>query len=242
MSKRPKAFESVYTDEQREAVAFATVDRGIRPYRRVVELARLGDLTHNGQKLDPFDITESYVSDLARKRRKARAGQQTSQLAAAPPRDAIEALRRRLVNAADAMLEHLEKQIRNDAGKADPERLRQIMRAVREAAALPGPTDPRPPAPGATKGGKRNGAETKGGMAGSILAAHRGAGSTPAHDAPTHGNGHTETGDAGHDTADETQDAARDAQHDDDSHTAHEDGSPGWAVRERIEAARLAGV
>ncbi len=53
------------------------------------------------------------------------------------------------------------------------EALRQVARALRELAAIPGPNDPRPPAPGAKINGVRNGSETRGGLAGKILAASR---------------------------------------------------------------------
>ena len=42
-----------------------------------------------------------------------------------------------------------------------------------ELAAIPGPNDPHPLAPGAKINGMRNGGETRGGLAGKILAAHR---------------------------------------------------------------------
>lgn len=166
-------FTAKYTKAQKDALAHAYRERNIRPARLVVDLAARGELEWNGEKLDPFETNEDQVRHLGRLLKKRRHGEQTSQLAQLPPRDAIEALRRRLVNAADAMLTDLEDQLEKEAGKADPERLRQITRAVREAAALPGPNDPRPTAPGAKVNGHRDGAETTGGLAGGILKAHR---------------------------------------------------------------------
>jgi hypothetical protein len=84
----------------------------------------------------------------------------------------VEALRRRLVNAADAGVSELER-ARRGKGGVDFERLRQAARAVREIAAIPGPGEPRPPAPGATVNGVRDGGATRGGLAGEILRAHR---------------------------------------------------------------------
>lgn len=190
-----RAFAPVYSDEQREAIATAYEDRKIRPAKRVCELAAAGDLEHRGAKLDPFTVPENTVRDLARDLRKRRTGERTSQLAALEPRDAIEALRRRLVNAADAMLDDLEQKVKKDAGTADPERLRQITRAVREAAALPGPTDPRPTAPGSKAGGKRNGGATQGGLGGELLKAARAEGETAHGTTPPreNGDGRTET-------------------------------------------------
>jgi hypothetical protein len=183
----PVRFEAVYTDDQRDAIAYAYEDRRIRPARRVVELAAAGELEINGRTLEPFTCSQNTVRDFAAKLRKRRAGEKSSELAKAAPRDAIEALRRRLVNAADAELAAMEKRQKN--GKSVPgEELRQVARAVREIAAIPGPSDARPAAPGARVNGARDGAETKSGqgLAGKILGAHRAAtaGADTAHDAP----------------------------------------------------------
>lgn len=164
------AFVEKYTPAQREAAALAYEDRKVRPARRVSELAAAGALEHNGQPLAPFKMPVNTVRDLVRDLRKRRAGLKSSELAKQPPRDAVEALRRRLVNLADRELAHEEKR---KPGDVEPEKLRQLVRVVRELAALPGPADPRPPAPGQRQNGQRNGAETKGGLAGDILAAHR---------------------------------------------------------------------
>lgn len=222
------AFAEKYSDAQREAVAYAYEDRKIRPYRRVAELAAAGELTHNGETLEPFTIPESYIADLVRKLRKRRAGETTSQLASAEPRDAIEALRKRLVNAADAMLQDLEAKVKRDAGTADPERLRQITRAVREAAALPGPNDPKPPAPGARVNGQRDGGETTGGLAGEILKANRtanGAAQPAQETAPGH-TPPTESEDGRADTPSTDAHSAAAARE-----TEQHDGSPGAQVR-----------
>jgi hypothetical protein len=226
-------FESKYTDEQRDAVAFAYEDRKVRPATRVVALAAAGELEHQGEKLPAFTVTENTVRDLASKLRKKRAGIVSSKLAEIAPRDAIEQLRRRLVNAADALLMDYERTLERKASDADPERLRQITRVVREAAAVPGPNDPRPPAPGAKQQGQREGGETKGGLAGGILHAHR-TGQTGAAEpaaqtlpplTPVQGNtdsSNTET----HSSTDTTQ-------------NTHDDGSPGSLVH--ALAARVVG-
>src|SRR5438128_11729572 len=99
MIPRYMAFpERKYTDEQREALAFAYEDRRIRPARLVVDLAARGELEHDGARLDPFETNANTVRDCARDLRNRRAGETSSQLAHLEPRDAIEALRRRLVN------------------------------------------------------------------------------------------------------------------------------------------------
>jgi hypothetical protein len=171
------AWEAVYTQQQRDAVAYAYEDRRIRPAKRVVTLAAAGELELNGTLLDPFEVNEDSVRHYARVLRKERAGQVTSQLSDQAPRDAVEQLRRRLVNVADAELKRQERAARKDG--ADSEKLRQIARAVREIAALPGPNDPAPPAPGAKAAGQRTGGETRGGIAGPLLAAHRAENGTP---------------------------------------------------------------
>lgn len=164
------AFAAVYTPQQREAMAVASVDRGIKPARRIVELAASGELTLDGETLLPFATNVNTVRDCARLLKKRRAGELKSDLATMPARDAIETLRRRLIAVADRELEQVESMPR---GKVGLERLRQIVRVVREAAALPGPDDPRPPQPGQRKPGtgEHEGGRTSGGMAGAILSA-----------------------------------------------------------------------
>jgi hypothetical protein len=176
------AFVRKYTDDQREAMISARLDRGMT-FRRVVEVARAGELTApDGTRLEPFDPPISTIASLARDAKKRRMGKQVSQVAQLPARDAIEALRRRLVNAADAMLEH---ELKRPLEKRDPERLRQIGRCVREFAAIPAQKDPTPTAPGSKQGGERNGGATQGGIGGSIIAAHR-QGSTAQEASSTH--------------------------------------------------------
>jgi hypothetical protein len=163
-------FDHVYTDQQREALATAYEDRRVRPAARVAELAAAGELTLDGDKLAPFATTENTVRDCARKLRNRRAGELKSSLATLPPRDAVEVLRRRLISLADRELSVLEHSRR---GKVQIERLRQIVRVVREASALPGPDDPRPAQPGQRKPGtgEHEGGRTSGGMAAAILGA-----------------------------------------------------------------------
>lgn len=177
-------FETKYTDEQRDALAHTYEDRRIRPARLVVQLAADGQLEWKGQKLEPFHTTENTVRSLADQLRKSRAGTRSSDLATIPHKDAIEQLRRRLVAAADHILAAEERALKTDPRKTEPERLRQIVRVVREAAALPGPNDPRPTAPGRMKDGEQSGSPTRAGtaLAGKLMAAHRG--TTPAHATP----------------------------------------------------------
>jgi hypothetical protein len=166
------AIEAKYSPEQREAIAVAWLDLAIRPARRVVAMAAAGELELNGEKLPPFETRVSTVADFARKLRQRRAGTIASEVEKLGPRDAVEALHRRLTRLADAELAALEK---TRAGKRDPERIRQIARAVVEIARIPDPTTAPVPkvAPKATGPGS-----TAGGLAGAVLAAH-GQGSRP---------------------------------------------------------------
>lgn len=175
----PEPFSRTYTDQQRDALAEAFEDRRIRPASRVVELAEAGELVEG---LAAFTVHggAGTVRDLAHKLRERRAAEHSSELAKQPPRDAIEVLRRRLVTVCEQEINALEKTTR---GERDPERIRQLARAIREAAAIPGPTDPTPPRPGhgaKDPQGRRGEGATRGGLAGGVLAqAHREAGGGP---------------------------------------------------------------
>jgi hypothetical protein len=165
------AFTSKYTPEQRDAIVHAAVDRDI-PAPSVVKMAARGELTtSSGDELGPFDVPASTVRSERRRARDRRLGKSTSHLSNIEPRDALEALRRRLINMLDGELEVEE---RKRAGKRDPERIRQLCRAAREAAAIPGPKQPAPKRPGdRDDAGKADGGQTRGGLGGDILKAHR---------------------------------------------------------------------
>src|SRR5205823_6462688 len=105
-------------------------------------------------------------------RRKQEAAQAASELVDRPPRDAVERLRRQLVTALAEELTRIEIE-QMEGRQVTGEQLRQVARALRELASIPGRDDPRPPAPGAKVNGVRDGSETRGGLAGKILAAHR---------------------------------------------------------------------
>jgi hypothetical protein len=94
------------------------------------------------------------------------------------PDDVLEGLRRRMVGLAHAEVAYVEGQKK---GKRDPEHMRQIVRLMRELAALPKPGEGRGRAPGQRENGEKQSGETTGGLAGSLLAAHR---RTPAQEAP----------------------------------------------------------
>ena len=69
-------FNERYSDEERDALASAFTDRGIRPAARVVALANAGELEHNGERLPPFETNQSTVRSLARQRTRQRMGTQ----------------------------------------------------------------------------------------------------------------------------------------------------------------------
>jgi hypothetical protein len=178
------AFSSKYSDEQRAAVVAAFVDGGSTA-PEIVDLASAGSLEHDGEQLAAFEMPASTVRSLARDARRRRSGAMRSDLANAAPADALEDLRRRLVSAIDHELRQVER--RQSAGKAVKgagEELRQLARAYRELAARSGPTGSRPPAPGAKVNGERDGGQTRGGLAGALLADHRAGGLPPAWSAP----------------------------------------------------------
>jgi hypothetical protein len=219
--QRMAAFTAKYTADQREAIASAVIDRGASA-PRVVELAAAGQLTDsNGAALDPFAVPANTVRSEARKAKKRRQGKTVSELAQLPPRDAIEALRRRLINAADAMLAE---ELKKPAKTRDPERLRQIGRCVREFAAIPGPKETAPKRPGQKTNGEREQGGTGGGLAGGLLAAHRSQTATSGKGRPRQD----------HATGPEQQDiGAQQTQHEEaEGHEQQEDdGSPGSSAR-----------
>lgn len=208
-------FQRKWTPEQHEAMASARLDRRMT-YKRITELARAGELSApDGGKLEPFAPPLSTVASIARDAKKRRMGEQVSELAQLPHRDAIDALRRRFLSACDAMLKDWEKM---PAAKRDPERLRQIVRCAREAQALPDRAEPAKPAPGQKTNGDVQGATTQGGLGGSLLAAHRQQGST----APDATSKHEET--------QERTDAERSSSAAEEQE-GQEDGSPGSFAR-----------
>jgi hypothetical protein len=216
------AFDRKYSNEQADAVASAWNDRGIRPAKRVSELAAAGELTTPlGDKLPGFAIPEGTIRSLARHARRRRRGEIRSPLSEAGPRDAIEIMRRRMANMIDGEMAVEE---RKRPGTRDAERLRQLNRALLELARLPGPTDPRPLSPAAKDAdGKRTEGGARGGLAGPMMRDLRsnGAGGQAAQEAthPNHAEGHKDG--AGTAPPFERAEGERDA-------------SPGSLVSERI--------
>lgn len=209
------AFQQKYTVEQKAAVTEAWLERGIRPYRHVQALAKAGQLTLRGTRVDPFDMPISTMTGLIRDERKRRAGKVESPFGNVSPLDAVDALRLDLLGVADAEIRWLKRQ---RTGKRDPDRMRQIARVLREIAALPGAKDGRAHQPGqrdpATQ--RQNEGRTRNGLAGAIIAASRSNGEReaepapePLTDQPTPAeNGTSRTATRPDDSGESTQDAA----------------------------------
>jgi hypothetical protein len=160
------AFDQKFSEDQCDAAAEARVDRGLT-LRRVSELAAAGDLELRGPLVPPVKISQSYVRDLANRLVRQRTGRAVSPLAEQAAPDANEALRRRLVNLSDAMLRAEEKK---KPATVDPERLRQIARAVREAEQIRGAQGGTPP-PRTSRDehGKQHLGQSSGGLAGAMM-------------------------------------------------------------------------
>jgi hypothetical protein len=212
-----------YTVEQRDAMGIGMVDRGMSA-DEVKAAAEAGTLERSdGTRLPPFEAPVSSIRSYARTVRQRRAGKASSEAAKLPPRDAVESVRQRLIRMVDLELAFEERK-RN--GKRDLERIRQLGRAAREAAALPELNAPRPRAPDAQPGGNRT---PTGGLAGAILKAHRTTGPRVETQAAQEAQ-HTETtGDTGH-VRSEAQHAATNAA------PSTEQDVPGEQQRERDRA------
>ncbi len=180
------AWQKAYTDDQRDAIEQAWGDRGIRPASRIQTLAADGELTRNGDLIPAFHIPETTIRTIGARYVRSCEGHIRSKLAVQPPGDAVEQLRQRLVNAVNTEIGRIERK-QEKRQEVKGEQLRQVARAIREIAAIPGPNDTkRPVQPGQhdpEKGGKTSGA-TKGGLAGKILA-------SAAQQTPVHNNPHT---------------------------------------------------
>jgi hypothetical protein len=161
-------WDAKYTEEQREASAAAYCD-GMTA-NEVVQTAADGRLKYRGEPLEPFEIKASTVASYAHKLRRRRAGRADTKLADMAPRDAVETLRRRLLNIAHEELAHEEKKKR---GNRDPARIREWTRCVLEASRLPGPTDARPASEHTRGANGQKGPRSTGGPAGALLKDHR---------------------------------------------------------------------
>jgi hypothetical protein len=200
-------FERRYSDDELEAAITAYLDRGIKPMRVVVDMAAAGQLsTKDGRKVRPFQMSLHTLRDYVQRERRRRTGRINGH-ALDNPDDVLEGLRRRMVGLAHAEVAYVEGQKK---GKRDPEHMRQIVRLMRELAALPKPGEGRGRAPGQKENGQKQSGETTGGLAGSLLAAHR---RTPAQEHPSQQETQAENTNASSTTRSDT--AQQDTEHDD---------------------------
>lgn len=166
-------FERRITNEMRAAVHDAGIARGLT-HKRIAELAATGELLAG----EPFDISWEYVGELVRKERKRREGKAASKLALMGPADSVETLRIRLVNLADSEALHLE---RAKEGQLDIDRAERLAKLVHAIARIPAVKDERPKrALGSRDENGDRGPETKVGLGGALLKAHRDAGTSVA--------------------------------------------------------------
>jgi hypothetical protein len=161
-------FDAKYTDDQREAAAAAYLD-GLTA-KEVAAAAADGRLKLNGAALEPFTIPWSTVGAYGSKLRARRAGKADTKVSELPHRDAIETLRRRLLNMAH---EGIALEERKKPANRDTARIREWARCVLEASRLPGPSEPRTATPDTRTPDGRKGSTTRGGAAGALLAEHR---------------------------------------------------------------------
>jgi hypothetical protein len=163
---------SRYSRWQREAIAATYASPGVTA-GQVAALAADGGLCHpNGGCVGPFDVPENTVRSIARRECSKEAGTHATRLSDMAPRDAVERMRLQLADVIEDEFDRIDLE-REEGGSVTGEALRQVARAVREFASIPGPTDPRPPKPGAKVNGVRDGSETRGGLAGPIVTASR---------------------------------------------------------------------
>jgi hypothetical protein len=165
------AFKRVYTDEQREAVVQAWLDRGIRPAKAIRILAEEGELVYNGERLGAFKIPQSNIPSMIAKEVKRRAGRANNPLTALPPADALDNLRKRLLSLAHTEVAKLEREQQKPGkhGDIDLKRLHEAARVVREVAALRQSKGAPAPSPQSEK--QRRGSPAEGGMAGKLIRA-----------------------------------------------------------------------
>lgn len=142
----PMTFQTEkYSEQQRGAVQQAWGDRNIRPAHRIATLAAEGELTYDGDLVEAFRIPHQTVSDIGRRYLRRREKHQQQLAAQQEPKDSVEMVRRRLAIVIDEQLAYVERRQRaNKHATVTGEEIRQIGRAARELAALPGPNGEAP--------------------------------------------------------------------------------------------------
>ena len=178
-------FADDYSEQQREACVLARLSHTAPEAARMAARGELVDLYD--RRVPPFEVPASTIRSFVRAARKAAEPEasKTRPYRELEHRDAVEVVRQELAGLCEGEIRRLKRAQR----KGQPirgEELRQLGRAAREFAALPGPNDPRPIQPGQKipGTGTNAGGATRGGIAttalgASVLAANRGEGSVP---------------------------------------------------------------
>jgi hypothetical protein len=166
-----------YTPAQRAALGAAPGTA-----RDIARRAAAGELTNpdTGEPLEPFEANVNSVRHYRRAWRKSAPATDATPLVELPPRDAIEQLRLDLLEIADAEKKVIRQLQADKPGAWSLERLRQLARCTLEISRIPGPNEPRPPGHAVRDADGRKGPETRGGLAGPLLAAHRASSPLPA--------------------------------------------------------------
>lgn len=165
-------FERKYSDAQKGAIQEAWGDRGVRPAKRISAQAAAGELTYLGELVPAFAVPDTSVREIGGKylRRRERAARDA--LAGQAPRDTVEAIRQRIAVALDVQLGNIERlQARGKFERVSVNELQQIGKALRELAALPGPSNEPAQArrPGARDVDGRQDGRTRTGLAAQLL-------------------------------------------------------------------------
>lgn len=161
-------FRAKYSEDERAAIVEAGLDKGIKPISTICRLAAAGELTLKGEKIAPFTIPNPTARGYVEQARRGREGHILSALGSAPPKDALEDMRRRLVNMVDYELRLAGKDQKASKRPKDPDFWRKMARALREIASIPSPEQTRlPMMPGA----EANEGTTRNALASSILRA-----------------------------------------------------------------------
>lgn len=159
-------FERKYNNEHWQAIYDAKFARGLS-YRRIAELAKTGELGP-----EPFEISALYVGEMCRKEKRRRQGKNRSPLVNLDPKDSTEEMRIRLLSLWDSERLAVE---REKEGKRDLARLEQLAKLSLAIARIPGPKDPTPKNPATKDAEGKRGPELRGGAAGALISALRGA-------------------------------------------------------------------
>lgn len=166
------AFQTRYSKEQKEAVAHAFLDRGIRPLAKILTMAQEGQLTLHNRRIEAFEMVAGSAREEIKRERRRRAARVGTGLPSMPHADAMEDARKRLLGVVENELSVMERKQRAKPNTThiDPATVREWARAMREISHLSpdAETQGRRPGQTASDGSKQEG-ETRNGLAADIL-------------------------------------------------------------------------